>query len=97
MFKSFRILESVIFFICVILCLYFLLASFSGEFGVSKKYQLLAKEKILTKKLGKIISEREKLNNKIHRLSDTALDLELLDQQARKILGLIGEQEFIVY
>ena len=97
MFKSFRILESVIFFICVTLCFYFLLASFSGEFGVSKKYQLLAKEKILAKKLHKTILELENLNNKIHRLSDTALDLELLDQQARKILGLIGEQEFIVY
>ena len=95
--KSFRILEIVIFFICLILSLYFLLASFSGEFGVSKKYHLLAKEKILAKKLRETISERKKLSNKIQRLSDNALDLELLDQQARKILGLIGEEELIVY
>ena len=79
-----------------ILCFYFVIASFKGEFGVSSKYQLLAKEKALTKEL-KLVNEKTKaVKNKIKRLSDTSLDLELLDQQARKILGLIGEDELIV-
>ena len=44
------------------------------------------------------INEKNKaIKNKIRRLSDTGLDLELLDQQARKILGLIGEDELIVF
>ena len=37
------------------------------------------------------------IKNKVRRLSDTSLDLELLDQQARIILGMIGEEELIVF
>ena len=97
LFKSFKILEITLSAVCFILCFYFIIASFKGEFGVSSKYQLLAKEKVLTKEL-KLANEKTKaVKNKIKRLSDTSLDLELLDQQARKILGLIGEDELIVF
>ena len=57
----------------------------------------LAKEKALTKELKLINKKTKEVKNKIKRLSDTSLDLELLDQQARKILGLIGEDELIVF
>ncbi len=97
MFKTFRILEITLIVVCLILSLYFLLASFNGEYGVSKKYQLLAKEKLLIKKLDEYLIIRGKLKNKINRLSDKSLDLELLDQQARLILGMIGEKEYIVH
>ena len=97
LFKSLKILEITLCTVCFILCFYFIIASFKGEFGVSSKYQLLAKEKALTKEL-KLVNEKTKaIKNKIRRLSDTSLDLELLDQQARKILGLIGEDELIVF
>ena len=97
LFNSFKILEITLSAVCFILCFYFIIASFKGEFGVSSKYQLLAKEKALAKEL-KAVNEKTKLvKNKIKRLSDTSLDLELLDQQARKILGLIGEDEVIVF
>ena len=97
MFKSFKILEITLSTVCLILCFYFIIASFKGEFGVSSKYQLLAKEKDLAKEL-KLVNEKTMLiNNKIRRLSHDSLDLELLDQQARKILGLIGEDELIVF
>ena len=97
LFKNFKILEITLSATCIILCFYFIIASFNGEFGVSSKYQLLAKEKALTKEL-KLVNEKTKaVKNKIKRLSDTSLDLELLDQQARKILGLIGEDELIVF
>ena len=41
--------------------------------------------------------ENKAIKNKVERLSDTSLDLELLDQQARKILGMIGEDEKIIF
>ena len=97
MFKSFRILEITLSAVCLILCFYFIIASFKGEFGVFTKYQLLAKEKALTIELKLVREENKAVKNKISRLSDTGLDLELLDQQARKILGLIGEDELIVF
>ena len=96
LFKSFKILEITLSAVCFILCFYFIIASFKGEFGVSSKYQLLAKEKALTKELRAVNKKTKVVKNKIKRLSDTSLDLELLDQQARKILGLIGEDERIV-
>ena len=95
--KSIKFLEITLSAVCLILCFYFIIASFRGEFGVSSKYQLLAKEKALAKEL-KLVNEKTiTINNQIRRLSDTSLDLELLDQQARKILGLIGEDELIVF
>ena len=97
MFKSFKILEITLLTVCLILCLYFIIASFNGEFGVSAKYHLLAKEKVLADELNTINNETTIIKNRIKRLSNTSLDLELLDQQARIILGMIGEEELIVF
>ena len=97
MFKSFKILEVTLLTVCLILCLYFIIASFNGEFGVSAKYHLLAKEKVLANELNTINKETKIIKNRIKRLSNTSLDLELLDQQARIILGMIGEEEAIVF
>ena len=97
MFQSFKILEITLLTVCLTLCVYFIIASFSGEFGVSAKYHLLAKEKLLANELNIINKETKIIKNRIKRLSDTSLDLELLDQQARIILGMIGEDELIVF
>ena len=97
MFKSLKILEITSLTVCLILSLYFIIASFKGEFGVYAKYHLLAKEKVLANELNTINKETKKIKNRIKRLSNTSLDLELLDQQARIILGLIGEAELIVF
>ena len=97
MFKNFKILEITLLTVCLILCLYFIIASFNGEFGVSAKYHLLAKEKVLADELNTINNETTIIKNRIKRLSNTSLDLELLDQQARIILGMIGEEELIVF
>jgi len=97
LFKNFKILEITLLTVCLILCLYFIIASFNGEFGVSAKYHLLAKEKVLADELNTINKEAKIIKNRIKRLSNTSLDLELLDQQARIILGMIGEEEAIVF
>ena len=97
LFKSFKILEITLLTVCLILCLYFIIASFNGEFGVSAKYHLIAKEKVLANELNTINKETKIIKNRIKRLSNTSLDLELLDQQARIILGMIGEEEVIVF
>ena len=96
MFKSFKILEITLSATCIVLCFYFIIASFNGEFGVAAKYELLAREKVLTRKLNLLTEENIAIKNKVERLSDTSLDLELLDLQARKILGMIGEDEVII-
>ena len=97
LFKAFKILEITSLSVCIILSLYFIIASFNGEFGVSAKYHLLAREKVLANEFDVINEEIKIIKNRIKRLSDTSLDLELLDQQARIILGMIGEDELIVF
>ena len=47
MLQSFKIIEITTLAACLIMSLYFIIASFNGEFGVSTKYNLLAKEKVL--------------------------------------------------
>ena len=97
LFKNFKILELSLSAACIVLCFYFLIASFNGEFGVAAKYELLAREKVLTQELKLLIEENLAIKNKVERLSDKSLDLELLDQQVRKILGMIGEDEVIIF
>jgi len=94
---GFRIFELIYIFVCFILIVYFLLASFKGEYGLFKKYQLIAQEKTLIIDLKHLSTTKDALKNKTQRLSTSSLDLELLDEQARSILGMIGEKEVIIY
>ena len=66
LFKSFKILEITLLTVCLILCLYFIIASFNGEFGVYAKYHLLAKEKYLAKELDTINKETKIIKNRIN-------------------------------
>ena len=46
--------------------------------------------------LDKISVEVAQMENLTHRLSDSYLDLDLLDQQARDVLGLIRADEIVI-
>ena len=46
--------------------------------------------------LDQIRTVNSQLENNVHRLSKDYLDLDLLDQQARKILGLAKSNEIII-
>ena len=73
LFKSFKILEVTMSAVCFTLSFYFIIASFNGEFGVSAKYRLLAKEKALAKELDLLTQKTTAIKNKIRRLSNTCL------------------------
>ena len=91
------IFELIYFSVCLILSIYFLLATFKGEYGLLKKYQMLATENVLKVELVYLKNKNQALLNKVNRLSVSSLDLELLDEQARRVLGMIGEKELIIY
>lgn len=46
--------------------------------------------------LNTLTAEREALDNKVERLSDRYLDLDLLEERARSALGLVRSDEVIV-
>ena len=46
--------------------------------------------------LARLTTERESLENRVHLLSDDSLDLDLLDEQARRVLGTAKANEVVV-
>ncbi len=89
---------SVVNFFTVMLCLgaYFTFASVQGDFGLFRRIQLEAEARKLEAEKSVLLAEVAALENKTRRLSDEYLDLDLLDQQARDILGLARGDEVII-
>ena len=73
--------------------LYFTFASVQGDFGLFKRVQIEAEAATLRIEKERLAEEVASLENKTMRMSDEFLDLDLLDEQARDILGLIRSDE----
>ena len=80
----------------LLLMAYFAFAAIQGDFGHFRRNQVNAEAKELRTELAQLQELRGYLENKTHRLSDKYLDLDLLDEQARKILGMAREDEVII-
>ena len=73
--------------------LYFTFASVQGDFGLFRRVQIDAEADVLRAEKARLAAEVAALENKTLRLSDRFLDLDLLDAQARDVLGLIRSDE----
>ncbi len=78
------------------LVVYLTIAVFQGEYGLFRLFEINAEEGHLEKQLAELRIERERVANKTRRLSTETLDLELLDERARVVLGLGRENEIII-
>ncbi len=76
-----------------VLALYFTFASVQGDFGLFRRVQIEAEAATLRAEKARLTAEVAALENKTRRLSDDYLDLDLLDSQARDVLGLIRSDE----
>jgi cell division protein FtsB len=76
---------------------YFMFASVQGDFGLFRRVQIEAEAATLTYERDRLSEEVAALENKTRRLSDTYLDLDLLDQQARDVLGLVRSDEIVLH
>ena len=76
--------------------LYFTFASVQGDFGLFERIQINAEAQTLTNERDALAVEIAALANKTLRLSDDYLDLDLLDQQARDVLGLVRYDEVVL-
>ena len=76
--------------------IYFMFASVQGDFGLFRQVQIEAELVTLQEERDRLAVEVSVLENKTHRLSDTYLDLDLLDSQARDVLGLIRSDEIVL-
>lgn len=51
----------------------------------------------MQEELAKAIAKREALDKKVKLLSNASLDLDMLDEQARSVLGIAGKNEVVIF
>lgn len=85
-----------VFTISLSLGLYFTFAAVQGDFGILRRAEINHDIKKLQVEIGSLNVEIADLKNLTMRLSDHYLDLELLDQQARDVLGYVRTDELVI-
>ena len=85
-----------VFAIALMLGLYFTFAAVQGDYGLFRRAEILSDAKKLEAELTVLKNEVDKMSNLTLRMSDEYLDLDLLDEQARDILGQIRSDEVII-
>ena len=78
------------------LCSYFTFAAVQGDFGLFRRSEITAESDLLRIQLARIQLEVAKMENVTLRLSDEYLDLDLLDEQARAVLGVLRADEIVI-
>ena len=85
-----------VFAVALMLGLYFTFAAVQGDYGLFRRAEILVDAKKLEVELTELKNEIDKMSNLTLRMSDDYLDLDLLDEQARDILGQIRSDEVII-
>lgn len=75
---------------------YFTFAAVQGDYGVFRRVQAEAERQSLTAERDRLKAEAAKMENLTRRLSDGYLDLDLLDERARNVLGVIRSDEIVI-
>ncbi len=76
--------------------LYFAFAAIQGDYGLFRRIQIDAEADALRSELASLSEHVQRMENKTHRLSDEYLDLDLLDEQARNVLGMLRADEIVI-
>ena len=79
------------------LSIYFTFAAVQGDYGLFRRAEIEAENRHMQKQLIDVQQEVSRMENLTLRLSDDYLDLDLLDEQAREILGLVRADEIVVH
>ncbi len=75
---------------------YFTFAAVQGDYGLFSRAEVEAEAEMLQAQLDKLNADIAVMENLTHRLSDTYLDLDLLDEQARSVIGLLRGDEIVI-
>ena len=86
----------VFFTLAFLLASYFTFAAVQGNFGLFRRAEVEAEARDLRLRVAQVQAEVDRMENLTLRLSDDYLDLDLLDEQARSVLGLLRADEIVV-
>lgn len=75
---------------------YFTFASVQGDYGLFRRVQIDAEADRLRADMDALEAQLVSMRNKTHRLSDEFLDIDLLDEQARDVLGMVRAEEIVI-
>ena len=90
-------ISAIIFFVVMVLLgIYFAYAAVQGPSGILRRVQLQAETRDLIRQRDSLQAEVDRMRNLTHRLSDEYLDIDLLDERARDVLGLVRADEVII-
>ena len=78
------------------LSLYFTFAAVQGDFGLFRRAEIVAESQELRSQLAEVRAEVTRMENLTKRMSDDYLDLDLLDEQARRVLGMVRTDEIVI-
>jgi cell division protein FtsB len=76
--------------------IYFTFAAVQGDYGMFRRVAIVAEAEALALERDKLAAELAEMQNLTHRLSDEFLDLDLLDQQTRDVLGYMRADEIAI-
>ncbi len=82
---------------CVLMMFYLGFHAVSGERGLFALFKESRKLELLSAELASIRENRAEMEKKIKLMSNNSLDLDMLDEQARTILGLAGKDEVVLF
>ncbi|MHA6325566.1 FtsB family cell division protein [Roseivivax sp. CAU 1753] len=75
---------------------YFTFAAVQGDYGLFRRAEIQVEADALRAELATLEAEVARMENLTLRLSDDYLDLDLLDERARDVLGLLRHDEVVV-
>ena len=74
----------------------FVFAAVQRDYGVFRQAQTAGEIADLTAERDKLSADLAELKNLTHRLSDSYLDMDLLDEQVRSVLGYVRADEIVI-
>jgi cell division protein FtsB len=76
---------------------YFLVHTIEGDRGILAMMSIRQQIQRAEATLGVTGAERRKLESNVALMRQNGLDRDMLDEQARRVLGLVGEKEIVIF
>lgn len=96
MSQRLSISATIFFVLAIALGLYFAFAAIQGPSGILRRIQIEAETGELAVERDRLAEDVDRMQNLTRRLSDEYLDLDLLDERAREVLGFVRADEIIL-